>query len=65
MGGGKKSQDRDICSHQVSPQCQQEGELPQFFVVIVLLDGTCSFQSSGLSTQVVSAGLSTEVLEGP
>jgi hypothetical protein len=34
-----------------------------FFVV--LLDGTCSLQSSGLNTQIVSAGLSTETLEGP
>jgi hypothetical protein len=35
------------------------------FVVVLLLDGTCLFQSSSLSTQVVSAGLSAETLEGP
>jgi hypothetical protein len=37
---------------------------PVFFVA-VLLDGTCPLQSSSLRTQVVSAGLSTEMLEGP
>jgi hypothetical protein len=39
-------------------------ELTQFIVVVVLLDGTCPFQSSGLSSQVVSAGLSIETLKG-
>jgi hypothetical protein len=34
-------------------------------VFVVLLDGTYPLQSSGLSTQVVSTGLSTEMLEGP
>jgi hypothetical protein len=40
------------------------GELTLSFVV-VLLDGTCPLQSSGLSTQAVSAGLYIETLEGP
>jgi hypothetical protein len=40
-------------------------ELTQLVVVVVVfLDGTCPFQSSGLSTQVVSAGLSIETLKG-
>jgi hypothetical protein len=32
---------------------------------VVLLDGTCPLQSSSLSTQAVSTGLSTKTLEGP
>jgi hypothetical protein len=40
-------------------------ELTQFVVVVVFPDGTCPFQSSSLSIQAVSAGLSTETLEGP
>jgi hypothetical protein len=38
------------------------GELTQFFVVV--LHRTCPFQSSGLYTQAVSAGLSIETLKG-
>jgi hypothetical protein len=38
-------------------------ELTQF-IVVVFLDGTCPFQSSGLSTQVVSTGLSVKTLKG-
>jgi hypothetical protein len=37
-------------------------ELTQF--VVVLLDGTCPFQSSGLGIQVVSVNLSIETLKG-
>jgi hypothetical protein len=37
-------------------------ELTQFIVVVIFLDGTCPFQSSVLSTQVVSAGLSIKTL---
>jgi hypothetical protein len=40
------------------------GELTQSFVVVVVLDGTCPLQSSILSTQAISTGLSTETLEG-
>jgi hypothetical protein len=39
-------------------------ELTQFIVVLVFLDETCPFQSSGLGTQVVSTGLSIETLKG-
>jgi uncharacterized lipoprotein YddW (UPF0748 family) len=41
----------------------KRGTTAVFFVV--LLDGTCLFQSSGLNTQAESTGLSTEMLEGP
>jgi hypothetical protein len=40
------------------------GELTQFVVVVLLLDGTCPFQYASLSTQMVSTGLSTETLKG-
>jgi hypothetical protein len=36
-------------------------ELTQF-IVVVFLDGTCPFQSSGLSPQMISAGLSIKTL---
>jgi hypothetical protein len=43
----------------------KRGTEPVFVVVVLLLNGTAPLQSSGLNTQVVSTGLSTEALEGP
>jgi hypothetical protein len=39
-------------------------DLTKFIVVVDFLDRNCPFQSSGLGTQVVSAGLSIKTLKG-
>jgi hypothetical protein len=43
----------------------KRGTDPAVIVVVVLLDGTCPLQYFSFSTQVVSAGLSIEMLKGP
>jgi hypothetical protein len=49
-----------------SQDTKKRGTDPVFVVVVVIvLDETCHFQSSGLNTQAVSAALSTELLKGP